>query len=51
MKLGLILIIMCCYSKNDNSYVYEAKNAQDTTKTGLLYSAMKYNEGDTVIIK
>jgi hypothetical protein len=51
MKSGLILIIICCFSKNNNNYVYEARNAQDTTLTGLLYSAAKYNEGDTIIIK
>jgi hypothetical protein len=51
MKLGLILIIMSIYSKTDNNYTYEARNAQDTASTGLLHSTGKYNKGDTIIIK
>ena len=49
MKTGLILLILCCYSKEDGGgYKYETKNLKDTTQTGTLWSTFKYVEGDTV---
>ena len=50
MKTILIFVILCCNSQTENGYKYEAKNI-NTEQTGTLFSSVKYNEGDTVIIK
>ena len=50
MKTILVLVILCCNTQTDNGYQYEAKNLK-TNQTGDLYSQVKYNVGDPVIIK
>jgi len=50
MKIGLLLLVLCCYSQNDGVYKYETKNLKDTTQTGTLYTKLKYTEGDTIML-
>ena len=48
MKVGLLLLVICCISQENNGYRYEAKNLKDTTQNGVLYSTQKYKVGDTL---
>ena len=50
MKTILVLVILCCGSQTQNGYKYEVKNLT-TNQTGDLFSNVKYNVGDTVIVK
>jgi hypothetical protein len=48
MKIGLILLILCCTSQDNGVYKYKTKNLQDTAQVGTLWSIQKHTEGDTV---
>lgn len=50
MKTLLLLIVICCGSEKEGTYVYEAKNLA-TNEVGKLYSGVKYNVGDTLTIQ
>lgn len=50
MKTLIVLVILCCNSQEQNGYKYEAKNIT-TDQTGVYFSTVKHNEGDTVIIR
>ena len=46
-----LFLVLCCQTVSDNQYKYEVKSLEDTTQTGVIYTGMKYSEGDTIKLK
>jgi hypothetical protein len=46
-----LFLVLCCQSVNDGQYKYEVKSLEDTTQTGVIYTGMKYSEGDTIKLR
>lgn len=45
-----LFLVLCCQTVDNGQYQYEVKNIQDTTETGVVYTSIRYSEGDTIKI-
>lgn len=47
-----MFLVLCCQLNTDkNGHVYEVKNLNDSTELGTVFSTIKYNQGDTIVLK
>ena len=46
-----LFLVLCCSTTESGQYKYEVKNLEDTTQTGVIYSNIRYVEGDTIKVK
>lgn len=45
-----LFLVLCCHTVDNGQYQYDVKSLDDTTQTGVVFTGMKYSEGDTIKI-
>jgi hypothetical protein len=50
VAIKLFLVLCCQTSTNDKEYSYEVHELNNTENTGIIYSRVKHNPGDTIRI-
>ena len=50
VAIKLFLVLCCSTSTNENEYSYEVHEINNTENTGIVYSRVKRNQGDTIKI-
>jgi hypothetical protein len=50
VAIKLFLVLCCQTSTNDNEYSYEVHELNNIKNTGIIYSKVKHNQGDTIRI-
>ena len=50
VTIKLFLVLCCSTSTNDKEYSYEVHEINNTQNTGIVYSRVKHNQGDTIKI-
>ena len=43
-----LFLVLCCQTVDNGQYKYDVKNLGDTTQTGVVYTSIRYSEGDTI---
>jgi hypothetical protein len=43
-----LFLVLCCQTVDNGQYKYDVKNLEDTTQTGVVYTSIRYSEGDTI---